>query len=167
IICSAVRSTVELTNLRLWLPALYKEDKILYLASANGLLTDTRWWQDFREFFRSPVQTDISGFGKIDYLFSPTLRLGTQVLYSYRDWRDYEFNWRFNLGGLPPQRRTSYRIASILSHSVSEKFFYTASISRFYLNSSIGSGSKEDVPVDDPFEYDFFLRYIIEGQRAW
>jgi outer membrane receptor for ferrienterochelin and colicin len=143
------------------------ENAILYTGSVNGLLTDTRWWQDFREFLRSPVSTDVSGFGKIDYIFSPTIRLGTQILYSYRDWRDYEFNWRFNLDGLPPQRRTSYRIASILNHSVSEKFFYTASISRFYLNSRIGSGSKEDVPADDPFQYDIFLRYIIDGQRAW
>jgi outer membrane receptor protein involved in Fe transport len=132
----------------------------------NVLLTDTRWWQDFRHFFGSPIDKDISGFGKVDYLFSPTMRLGAQVLFSKHDWRDYEFNWRFDLNGLPPEDRLSYRLAAILSHTASENFFYTASLSRFFLRSKIGSGSKENVPVDDPYQYDFFLHYIIDGQRT-
>ncbi len=138
-----------------------------YTASVNGLLTDTRWWQDFQYFFNSPVERHLNGFGKIDYLFSPTLRLGGQVLYSYRDWHDYEFNWRFNLNGLPEERRTSYRVATILSHTLSDKFFYTASLSRFTLDGRIGAGSREDIPVNDPYQYDFFLRYVVDGQRAW
>ena len=144
-----------------------QQNTLYYLGAVNGLFTDTRWWQDFQYFFRSPVDKNVSGFSKLDYLFASTLRLGTQLLYSYRDWHDYEFNWRFNLAGLPAQRRTSYRFAAILSQSVSENFFYTASLSRFYLNSQIGSGAKENVPSDDPYQYDFFLRYIIDGQRAW
>ena len=143
-----------------------QEGRAYYTGSINGLFTDTRWWQDFQYFFGSPIDKSISGFGKIDYLFSPTMRLGAQVLFSKHDWRDYEFNWRFNLNGLPPEERLSYRLAAILSHTVSENFFYTASFSRFFLRSNIGSGSKEDVPADDPYQYDFFLHYITDGQRA-
>ena len=142
------------------------EQKMYYVAAVNGLFTDTRWWQDMQLFFSSPIDKSLSGFGKIDYLFTPTLRLGAQVLFSDHDWRDYEFSWRYNLAGLPSERRTSYRLATMLSHSVSEDFFYTASVSRFYMNSKIGSGSKGAVPVNDPYQYDFFLRYIIDGQRA-
>ncbi len=142
------------------------EQRAYYTASINGNLTDTRWWQDFRQFFRSPIDKTVNGFGKVDYLFSPTLRVGAQILYSYHDWRDYEFNWRFNLAGLPPERRTADRIATILTHTVSESFFYTASLSRFHLSSRIGSGSKEEVANSTPYQYDFFLRYIIAGQRA-
>ena len=142
------------------------EQRAYYVASLNGILTDTRWWQDFKQFFGSPMDKTVNGFGKVDYLFSPTLRLGGQVLYSYHDWRDYEFNWRFNLAGLPPERRTADRIAAILTQTVSESFFYTASLSRFHLSSKIGAGSKGDVATSTPYQYDFFLRYIITGQRA-
>jgi len=143
------------------------EEKMFYVAAANGFLTDTRWWQDFDEFFDSPLDKSVSGFGKIDYYFTPTLRLGAQILYSARDWQPYEFIWRFNLTGLPAESRASNRIAAIVSHTVSDRFFYTASLSRYWLDSEIADGSKNDVPVDDPYEYDFFLRYIIDGQRAW
>ncbi len=143
------------------------EEKLFYVVAGNGLVTDTRWWQDFQHFVDSPVETNLSGLGKLDYHFSPTLHVGTQVLYSHRDWHDYEFSWRFNLSGLPPEDRTSYRLAAILSHTVSDKIFYTASLSRFWHRSQIGEGPKKNVPVNDPYQYDFFLRYIIEGQRAW
>ncbi len=143
------------------------KNSLYYVGAFNGVVTDTRWWQDFQYFFKSPIEKEISAFGKLDYLFTPTLRLGAQLLYSHRDWHDYEFSWRFNLNGLPEQRRTSSRIAAILSHTVSDRFFYTASLSRFSLDSRIGNGAREDIPVNDPYQYDFFLRYIVSGQRAW
>jgi outer membrane receptor protein involved in Fe transport len=140
---------------------------LYYLAALNGLISDTRWWQDFRYFFQSPVEQTINGFGKLDYLFSPTIRLSTQILYSDHDWHDYEFAWRFNLGGLPVQHRTSYRLAAMFSHSVSESFYYTASLSRYHLNSSISDGDRSSLAAEPPYQYDFFLRYIVDGNRAW
>ncbi len=143
------------------------ENTLYYVGAFNGQLSDTRWWQDFDLFYKSPIDKRFSGFGKLDYFFSPTLRLGLQGLLNIHDWRDYEFGWRFNLAGLPPQKRTAYRFAAILSHSISETFFYTASVSRFSLDSRIGEGGKESIPSNDPYQYDFFLRYVIDGQRAW
>ncbi len=142
-------------------------DKIFYFGSLNGLYTDTRWWQDFQYLISGPIDKQVNGFGKVDVLFTPVLRVGAQVLYSHRAWRDYEFNWRFNLPGLPAERRTSYRVAALLSHTPSESFFYTASISRFFLTSRIGDGSPADLPLREPYEYDFFLRYVIRGNRLW
>ena len=142
------------------------EDRLFYFGSFNGTWTDTRWWQDFQYFFEGPIEKDFNGFGKVDYFFTPTMRLGVQGLYSHHDWRDYEFSWRFNLSGLPPEKKDSYRIAAILSHSLSDRFFYTASLSRYSLNAKIGDGAKQDVPVNDPYQYDFFLRYIVSGQSA-
>ncbi len=143
------------------------ENELYYVGAFNGLFTDTRWWQDFQLFFNGPIEKNLSGFGKLDYLFSPTLRVGGQVLYNRRDWRDYEFGWRLNLDGLPPQTRESYRLAVILSQSMDENFFYTASLSRFFLQSHIGPEARADIPANDPYQYDFFLRYVIDGQRAW
>lgn len=142
------------------------EDQLFYFGSFTGSMTDTRWWQDLQYFFKSPVERNLSGFGKLDYVFTPTMRLGVQGLYAHRDWRDYEFSWRFNLDGLPPEKRDAYRVAAIFSHSPSDRFFYTASLSRYYVSSKFGGGSKQDVPVNDPYQYDFFLRYIVDGQRA-
>jgi len=142
------------------------DDRLYYFGAFGGLRTDSRWWQDFQYFFESPIEKNYTGFGKLDYVFTPTLRLGAQILYSHRDWRDYEFSWRFNLAGLPPQNRDSYRLAAIISHSTSEFFFYTASLSRFYLSTKLGDGSQNDIPVNDPYQYDFYLRYVIDGQRA-
>lgn len=142
-------------------------NQLYYVAAVNGLISDTRWWQDMRHFHRSPVEQTVNAFMKLDYLLSPTVRLGGQVLYSDRDWHDYEFSWRFNLGGLPVQHRTSYRIAAMLSHSVSETFYYTASLSRYTLHSTIGDGSREALASEPPYEYDFYLRYIVAGKQAW
>jgi outer membrane receptor protein involved in Fe transport len=144
-----------------------EKDKVFYFGSLNGVFSDTRWWQDFKEFFDSPIENNLSGFGKIDLLLAPTLRLGAQVLFAHRDWRDYEFNWRYNLSGLPPERRTSYRVAAVVSHTPSESFFYTVSLSRFFLDSRIGAGLKEGLLVNQPYDYDFFLRYVIRVNRLW
>ncbi len=141
-------------------------DRLFYFGSFLGMATDTRWWQDMQYFFKSPIEKQFDGFGKLDYLFTPSMRLGVQGLYSHHDWRDYDFSWRFDLNGLPPEKRDAYRIAAMFSHSPSDRFFYTASLSRYSLSSKIGSGSKQDVPVNDPYQYDFFLRYIVDGQRA-
>jgi outer membrane receptor protein involved in Fe transport len=140
--------------------------QMFYLVALNGDFSGTRWWQDLKNFFKSPIDRTFNGFAKIDYSFSPTMRLGTQVLFSRHEWRDYEFSWRYNLDGLPPERRTSYRIAAILNHTLSPTLSYTASLSRFFAYAEIGEGDKNQVPVDDPYQYDFFLRYVVAGKRA-
>jgi outer membrane receptor for ferrienterochelin and colicin len=144
-----------------------KTGKAYYLAALNGFYTGTRWWQDFQYFFSVPVDKVLNGFAKIDYEFQPTLKLGVQGLYSQHAWRDYEFNWRYNLAGLPPEDRTSYRIAATLSHTISNSFFYTASLSWLHVASTIGDGSKAALENAAPYQYDFFLRYVEAGQRAW
>ncbi len=143
------------------------DSKLYYLVAVQGLFSDTRWWQDFQFAVASPVEKTINGFAKLDYLFTPTIRLSAQILLSDHLWHDYEFPWRFNLGGLPQQRRTSHRLAVMLSHSVSDGFFYTASLSRYHVRSRIGEGAKEALPVNDPYQYDFFLRYVVDGYRSW
>ncbi len=138
-----------------------------YYYAANTVSTsDTRWWQDMRRFFLSPFSQEFTGFGKVEYLPTPTLRLSAQIIYSLKQWHDYEFSWRFNLNGLPKRNRNSYRAALILSNTLSENSFFTVSLSRFYLSSQIGEGSKEDLTLE-PYQYDFFLRYVVAGNRNW
>lgn len=140
--------------------------KLFYFTANNVLATDTRWWQDFDRFYDSPVSQEFTGFGKVEFVLSPTLRLTGQGIYSIRDWKDYEFSWRFNLPGLPTRGRSSYRFAGTLSHTLSENTYYSVTGSLYYLNTRIGEGPKESLSLQ-PYEYDFFLRYIVSGQRNW
>ncbi len=142
-------------------------DKSLYYFSANVLdLTDTRWWQDLQSFFPSPVRKQIKGLTKLDYVASSSSRWSLQGIYSLERWRDYEFSWRFDLSGLPPRTRDSYRIALVNSGTLSENIVYSVSLSQFYERNHIGGASKSDLSLQ-PYEYDFFLRYVLSGQRNW
>ena len=142
------------------------EDRCFYTLSIDGIRSGTRWWQDFERFIGEPLDTQISGFGKIEYQFSPTLHLDAQVLFFQHDWRDYDFSWRLDLDGLPPEHKTGYRFAVILSQSLSRSFFYNLSLSNYTSRSRIGDESKQDVPIEDPYQYDFFLQYVISGKES-
>jgi outer membrane receptor for ferrienterochelin and colicin len=154
------------TELELFAGGPLVQDKLSYFSSNNILFSDTRWWQDFRRFFLSPVSQEFTGFTKLEYTASASVRLGLQGIYSLRQWNDYEFSWRFNLPGLPERKRNSYRIAATLSHTFAQDAFITLSLSRFYHRSRIGPETPASLSLQ-PYEYDFFLRYIVGGQRNW
>jgi len=141
-------------------------DKLYYFTANNLIATDTRWWQDFDRFFPSPVSKEFTGFAKLEFLMTRDIRTALQAFYSLRDWRDYEFSWRFNLSGLPIRSRRALRLAGTLSHALSNNAFYTLTGSFYTLESDIGEGPKDNLGVS-PYEYDFFLRYIVGGKRNW
>jgi outer membrane receptor for ferrienterochelin and colicin len=141
-------------------------NKLYYFSANVAAFGSTRWWQDFEHFFPLPVKKEFSGLSKLEYLLSPTLRLGLQGIYSIQDWRDYEYSWRFNLSGLPKETRTSYRLALTASKTISNNAFFTVSLSTFFNQSRINEGSKQDMALL-PYEYDFYLRYILSGARNW
>lgn len=141
-------------------------DRLYYFAANTVTTTDTRWWQDFDRYFQSPVSKEFSGFGKLEALVVRDVRAALQGFYSLRDWRDYEFSWRFNLDGLPPRSRHAYRVAGTVSHTLSDESFYSFTGSLYSLRSRIGEGPKENIGLT-PYQYDFFLRYILAGKRNW
>lgn len=148
------------------------KDRLFYFMSAEGHFSDTRWWQDFHDsegfptFFDSPISKDLSGFMKMDAQINSSMRLSVQGLYSSRNWRDYEFSWRYNLEGLPVRSREVIRGALLWSHILTKNTFYTINLSYHHLNSDIGEGSKYDMELT-PYQYDFFLQYILSGNRLW
>jgi outer membrane receptor for ferrienterochelin and colicin len=142
------------------------KDRLHYFAANTLQLSDTRWWQDLDKFFASPVQKDLSGLGKLDWNVSPRVRITAQTVYSMSWWRDYEYSWRFNLGGLPKRSRSSYRTTASLSHAISDVVHYRIDLSQYYLRSRIGDGDQNSIPLA-PYQYDFFLQYITSGDRAW
>jgi outer membrane receptor for ferrienterochelin and colicin len=141
-------------------------NSIYYFTSNIGAISDTRWWQDFQHFFPSPVNKEFSGLSKIEYLFSPTMRLSLQGIYSFQRWHDYEYSWRFDLNGLPPPSRDSYRIALALSNAFSDNSYYTVSLSGFSNHSRINDRSLNTLTLR-PYQYDFYLQYILDGSRSW
>lgn len=140
--------------------------KLYYFTANTYTKSDTRWWRDFDRFRVDGVISELNGFSKLESIISPSVRLALQGIYSLRDWRDYEFSWRFNLPGLPARNRNSYRLALTLSHTLSDNVFYTASVSRYFQRSEIGERIGADQNLR-PYEYDFFLRYIVGGKRHW
>ncbi|MFH0990734.1 MAG: TonB-dependent receptor [bacterium] len=141
-------------------------DRLFGFIAATAARSDTRWWQEMQEFFRSPIRKEFSGFGKIEYAFSPFARLSLQVLYGLQEWRDYEFSWRFNLNGLPRRKKESSRLALLFNHTISNSSFYSLSVSWFNTQSRLGDGTKENVTYS-PYEYDVYLRYIVKGNKSW
>ncbi|MFI5250931.1 MAG: TonB-dependent receptor domain-containing protein [Bacteroidota bacterium] len=138
----------------------------LHFFTANTLsLSDTRFWQDLDRFFASPIQREFSGISKIDYTVNSKMRLTAQSIYSLKNWRDYEWSWRFNLNGLPKESKNSYRTSLILSHTLSDIVHYTLNFSDSYLISRIGD-SKDNIDLT-PYQYDFFLQYVTTGNLAW
>jgi outer membrane receptor protein involved in Fe transport len=142
------------------------QNKLYYFTANVADASDTRWWQDFQNFFGSPVSRQFKGFSKFDFVASPTNRWSLQGIYSLERWRDYEFSWRYDLSGLPARARDSYRIALVNSGSITSNVFYSLSLSQFYERNHIGGDSKKDLSLE-PYQYDFFLRYIVAGQRNW
>jgi outer membrane receptor for ferrienterochelin and colicin len=143
------------------------QDRLSFLVAGSGMQSGTRWWQDMERAFPLPIDRQLNGFGKLDYVASPTLRFGLQVLSSDRDWREYEFAWRYNLAGIPPEHRTSHRVALMGSQTVGQDFYYSASLSWYGVRTQIGEGDRESVRAQQPYQYDFFLRYITSGNRSW
>ena len=156
----------NLTEMELTLSGPVAKERLYYFMANTIQFNDTRWWQDFDDFFNSPITRDFNGFGKLDWNVSSKVRLTAQSVYSLRWWRDYEFSWRFNLDGLPKRSRSSYRTTASISHTVSDIVHYSLNLSHYYLRSRIGEEDKNALDLT-PYEYDFFLEYIVDGNKAW
>ncbi len=141
-------------------------EQLHYFAAATFQINDTRWWQDFERFFSSPVSKEISGIGKLDYTVSSRVRLTAQNVFSVRSWRDYEYSWRFNLGGLPQRKRNSFRTTATIAHTLSSSVHQTFSLTHYDLHTRLGDDDKNSIDLT-PYEYDFYLTYVINGKKAW
>lgn len=140
--------------------------KLFYLTALTARLNNTRWWQDMQNFFPSFNTQQYSGMTKFDYTLSQAIRVGFQGLYSYDQWYDYEYSWRYNLDGLPQRSKISLRGTLTWVHTISDRSAYTLSVSRYYLRNRIGEGLKQNIDIE-PYQYDIFLRYIIDGKKNW
>ena len=142
------------------------KDKLFFLQSIILRAHDTRWWQDMQTFFPAPNNKELTGFSKVDYYATPTLHLSLQGMYSFHQFYDYEFSWRYNLDGLPKRSKNSIRAILSATQTISDNSSLSLSVSRFYLQNRIGVGKKADVNLE-PYRYDLFLRYIIGGEKNW
>ncbi|HTR82657.1 MAG TPA: TonB-dependent receptor [Bacteroidota bacterium] len=145
-----------------------KENTVFYFLSLNYNENGTRWWQDLQNFFSMPFSQTVNGLAKVDYIPSQSIRLSTQFLYSSKYEKQYDFSWRFNLAGLPPTQHNVYRLATILTHTLSEHTFYEIRLSAFQNVTRIGSVDKPDFDPSELYDYDFFLQYVLKGdQQTW
>ncbi|HAP36476.1 MAG TPA: hypothetical protein DCQ28_11245 [Bacteroidetes bacterium] len=141
-------------------------NELFYLSAVTLRVSNTRWWQDMDNYFSSPNNKELSGMSKLEYTVSQSIRLTAQGLYSYHDWRDYEYSWRYNLDGLPERQKFSVRGVLSLSHTLSDRTAYTLSFTHFYLQNRFGETTKQDLEIT-PYQYDLFLRYVTRGNKSW
>ncbi len=141
-------------------------NKVYYLSATILRFTNTRWWQDMNNFFESPNSSELSGMAKVDYLASESVRLTGQGIYAYKDWRDYEYSWRYNLDGLPERNRLSLRGVMTLTQTLSDRSAYSLSFTHFYMRNRFGEATKDKIDIQ-PYQYDIFLRYVVGGRKNW
>ncbi|MDA0987193.1 MAG: TonB-dependent receptor [Bacteroidetes bacterium] len=146
----------------------YKRDKLFidsltYSFGINFKTLNGRWWQDLEKFYTEPLQTKLSSYGKMEYLFSPLEKISLHLLTWKNNWHDYEFSWRFNLDGLPIRNEEVYRGTLLYSFANSTNTTYSFSVSATSFQNSIGN-TKPSEPFT-PFQYDIYLQYILDGEK--
>ncbi len=145
-----------------------RRNALYYFLSANYRASDTRWWQDMTPAFGSPIEEKINLIGKLNFSVTSNIKLIGQVIYSERDWREYEYRWRYNLIGLPPRRQESTRISASLTHTLSPRLFYTLSFSHYDVYHKLREGSKEQIDPSQVYVYEVpWYYFIIDGERLW
>ncbi len=137
-----------------------------YFLASNFTISDTRWWQDMQPVFGSPIKKEMNLISKINFSFTPNVRLTLQGLYSYSREYQYEYRWRYNLRGLPPIKKESYRLSAHFTQMLTKNLFYSFYLSRFHVHNQLGQGDPNDIDPDQIFQYDLpWYYFITSGQR--
>ena len=142
------------------------KDELNYFVDQNISASNTRWWQDFQNFFPTPIEKELNGIFRLDYSPNVLQKISFQNIYSTKNWRDYEFSWRYNLDGLPSRAQNSFRTLLTYTYTISTETIFNINFSGRFQNSKISEGEKNNVKAN-PYEYDFFLQYIVDGNRSW
>jgi len=138
---------------------------VYYYLSGQYLATDTRWRPSMSEAFNSPIEQQLYGNAKLSINFHPTQKLVLQGLYTASDYRTYEHRWVYNLQGLPPRTKDSFRLNTSWTHTLSDKTFYSAKVSYYnVLKSVLG---KQQGQYDINLTFDENGLYILSGDKAW
>ncbi len=144
------------------------QNKIGYFLSSNIQISDTRWWQDLRKYFDSPMEKNINLVGKLNFNFTNNVRFVFQGILSDWNIKQYEYRWRYNLNGLPPQSKRSIRSSISFVHTLSPKVFYNLNFSRYQIVHKMGQNDKNKVESMEPYQYELpWYYFVFSGNRLW
>jgi len=156
------------SEVELFLSGPLYRDLLTYFLSADYRISDTRWWKDMVPVFGSPIEKNINLVSKLNLQLTRNLKLVNQLLVSDWDWHEYEYRWRFNLTGLPPRWKRSSRESATLTQTLSPRFFYALSFSRYQVQHHMGQGDKSRVDPSQGYQYELpWYYFIIAGRRLW
>jgi len=120
-----------------------------YFLAGNVDRTNTQYHQDQLQFHPHPIEDNRNANGKLTYRFTPNHRLSVEGLYSTWHWYDYQYRWRNDLSGLPPQDKKSYRVSGTWTHSITPRMFYTLSGSQYTIRHRVlGPDSTPGIAFD-------------------
>ncbi len=117
--------------------------------------------------------SSLHGNANMKLTFKPlnTLKINTHFLLSFWNWREYEHQWKYNLVGLPPQEKKSYRISSSFHFTLSNHSYLNFYLSQYnVLKSVFGKSSRELKPViyeKDSFGLPNYAGYVLSGDYPW
>jgi outer membrane receptor protein involved in Fe transport len=138
--------------------------RFFYFLSVDYERTDTRFHDYFRRLFRSPIDENFNFTGNLTYDFAPNTSLTLQGLSTFWRGRIYEHRWKYNLEGLPPRKRGSYRIGLHWSHAPFSGFFYNIKLHSYWVLAQVLG--KDARKYDPSIEFDS-LGYVISGDKPW
>lgn len=150
-----------------------------YFISGNAVYPYSRW-KDEQFGNRMVVMTSPESYNwninsKLSWTNDKGFKLTGQYLLSIWDWTEYDNKWRYNLIGLPPRSKKSYRFSLTATHTLSDRTFYNIRLSQYNVMKSIIGKVFRDQP--DIIYADFngdgnqdqsdWKGYVVSGALPW
>ena len=149
---------------------LINAQKLRYYISADYRSPYTRWKRE--EFgqklriFNNNTSRNFNLNSKMTWFATHQFKLSLQGLLSIWDWTEYDHKWKYNLQGLPPRSKDSYRLSLTAVHTLSPKTFYEARLSVYNVLKSIyGASSLDQAAVK--FKDGDVKSWVIAGDYPW
>ncbi len=157
----------------------FLSQKLRYFLSGNFIYPYSRWKDE--QFgnrvvvLNSPASYNWNLNSKLTWENNAGFKLTAQGLVSIWKWTEYDNKWKYDLGGLPPRTKNSYRLSLSATHTLSDRTFYNLRISQYnVLKSIIGDVFRdqpdivyEDTNGDGLHDESDWRGYIISGRLPW
>ena len=153
--------------------------KLKFFLSGNIIYPYSRWKDE--QFGNRMVVMALPGSynwninSKLSWALHESFKVTGQYLLSIWDWTEYDNKWRYNLEGLPPRSKKSYRVSLSATHTVSDRTFYSIRISQYnVMKSIIGLVFRSqpdiiyaDINGDGIEDQTDWRGYVIAGSLPW
>lgn len=137
-----------------------------YMLAGHVEFSDTPWRAEMSKSFESPISRNYSFIGKFNFHLSPQLSLGVQGIVNSRHWREFDYQWKYNLTGTPEFERKSNRYNILLKHEITPSFFYSLNYA-YYGKEKLVLGEKSEAFTEIQHEEENMFDWVTDGNIQW